>query len=433
MQCPEHLVQHLQQRLDADGRAALAALATAAGRHHSTLYLVGGSVRDLLLGHDHLDLDFVVEAAAPAVARDYARASGARVVVHDRFLTATVIGPALTFDLVTARRETYPEPGALPVVTPAALADDLARRDFTLNALALALSGPQAGSLIDPYSGLADLRARRLRVLHPDSFVDDPTRLWRAARYASRFALRLDPSTAAAVTPGLPALKLISPARIGHELERTLTEARPERALHRLDRWGVLPATLPGLRCTAAVRTAAARARALAPADAAAACLATLFVPWPAARIDQPAERFALSRHQGQVLRALPGLRQTLHLLVARQASAGTAALELERFPEAALAAYAARNSRTPAGRLALHRLLDWARIQPALTARDLIAAGVRPGPLLGELLRALRAARIDGEVTTLDGEHRLVNTVLEERRRAELAGASQPVHEESL
>jgi tRNA nucleotidyltransferase/poly(A) polymerase len=142
-------------------------------------YLVGGAVRDLLLGAEHPDLDLAVEGDAVELARRL----GAEPVAHERFSTATVDLDGVRVDLARTRAETYPHPGALPEVEPAPLERDLARRDFTVNAMALPLDG--RGQLVDPHGGRVDLRAGLLRVLHPGSFADDPTRALRAARYAA--------------------------------------------------------------------------------------------------------------------------------------------------------------------------------------------------------------------------------------------------------
>ncbi len=155
------------------------------------VYLVGGAVRDLLLGRGRADIDLVVEGDAAALAARL----GAAVVSHERFGTAKVALDGHEVDIAAARSESYPEPGALPVVEPGAdLAADLRRRDFTINAMAIPLQGEPR--LIDPHGGQADLARKRLRVLHDGSFADDPTRAIRAARYAARFGFELESHTA---------------------------------------------------------------------------------------------------------------------------------------------------------------------------------------------------------------------------------------------
>ena len=208
--------------------------AVAALAGEDAVYVVGGAVRDLLLGRDPLELDFVVEGDAIAVARR----TGGRVIAHERFGTATVEAGGVTFDLASARRERYPRPGALPEVElGATLREDLARRDFTVNAIALHLAD---GSLIEHPGAREDLDERRLRVLHDRSFLDDPTRLLRLVRYAARLGFEVEPETdrlaAEAVASG--ALDTVTGPRLGAELRLLVREKQPE-ALLALERYGL--------------------------------------------------------------------------------------------------------------------------------------------------------------------------------------------------
>jgi tRNA nucleotidyltransferase (CCA-adding enzyme) len=198
------------------------------------VYVVGGSVRDLLLGSGHKaqDLDIVIEGEIGPLAE---RLSG-RIVEHERFRTATVELRSGTVDIAQARSETYAQPGALPDVEPASIEEDLARRDFSINAMAVPLLG--RGGLIDPHGGLEDLRAGMLRVLHDGSFVDDPTRALRAARYASRLGFELEPRTAELI--GQADLSTVSEDRVVAELGRVITEEDPRAALELIDEWGVM-------------------------------------------------------------------------------------------------------------------------------------------------------------------------------------------------
>lgn len=187
--------------------------------------LVGGSVRDLLLGRvDGVDVDVVVEGDAPRVARAAGAMLGARVSVHERFGTAEIhLNDGSWIDMVGARRETYPVPGALPVVEPGTLIDDLRRRDITVNAMALRLNGPEAGRIVDPCDGRRDLVDHMVRVIHPASFHEDPSRVLRVARYAARLGFAVEAATRASALPAARALELSS-ARVADELARTLQE-----------------------------------------------------------------------------------------------------------------------------------------------------------------------------------------------------------------
>jgi len=196
-----------------------------------SVYVVGGAVRDLLLGREPRELDFVVEGDAVAVARRAAARLGGRATVHERFGTATVSAPEVTFDLAGARRERYERPGALPEVElGASLQEDLARRDFTVNAIALHLADRE----LTWFPGAEeDLRAGRLRVLHDASFCDDPTRLLRLARYAARLGFEPEPHTdeLAAEASAAGALDTVTGARLGAELRLALREEQPATLL----------------------------------------------------------------------------------------------------------------------------------------------------------------------------------------------------------
>lgn len=178
----------VQQRILSQARK----IATAKGLR---VYLVGGTVRDLFLGRPEVDLDLAVEGDGLSFAGELARQLGGRVVFHERFLTATVYWSGERVDVATTRREFYPHPGSLPEVEPADLEADLARRDFTVNAMALPLNAGDLNAIVDPFGGRLDLDKRILRVLHEDSFSDDPTRLLRGIRFASRLKFALEGKT----------------------------------------------------------------------------------------------------------------------------------------------------------------------------------------------------------------------------------------------
>ena len=222
---------------------AVAALGDRAG----DVYLVGGTVRDILLGEESFDVDIAVEGDAIGVARGLAERLAGRVTPHEKFGTAVVqYGDAARLDVVTTRTEFYDAPGALPAVERASLREDLFRRDFTLNAMAASLAPADFGRLIDPFGGRADLEARLLRVLHNLSFVDDPTRIFRAIRYEARYGLRLEEHSArlarACIELGL--VGEVSSARLRDELQALLDdpgavggivrlgELRADRAIH---------------------------------------------------------------------------------------------------------------------------------------------------------------------------------------------------------
>ncbi len=226
-------------------------LARLAGERGIALYAVGGCVRDGLLRTVCRDIDLVVEADALPLARAAVKRWGGSFTVFDRFGTVRLILKGeFRIDIARARTETYPRPAALPIVNPATISEDLKRRDFAINAMARKVTASGMGPLIDPFGGVQDLKARRLRILHPMSFQDDPTRIFRAARYAGRLAFSLDTGTVqrlrAAVRKGLPSK--LSRERVRQELVRILEEKDPGSAMRRLRSWKLFPVFHPRFR-----------------------------------------------------------------------------------------------------------------------------------------------------------------------------------------
>ena len=218
-------------------------------------YLVGGVVRDLILGvtnfdtstslnvnpeHSRrIDLDMVVEGQGLSFASEFARQSDARLTIHPRFDTATLITPKkIKLDIATARLEVYPEPACLPVVQPGTIRDDLARRDFTINTLAIDLLPKNFGNLVDFYHGRKDLKAKTIRILHDASFIDDPTRIIRAVRFEQRFKFRIEPHTMRLLRQAAARqmLKRVSPHRLRNEIMLILKEDAALSCILRLNK-----------------------------------------------------------------------------------------------------------------------------------------------------------------------------------------------------
>jgi len=216
---------------------------------HRPAVIVGGPVRDLIINQSVKDFDVASTHPVLPLIQKLLKKHRGRILQRSQFMTFTVqFADASLMDIVTARKETYPYPAALPVVKPSELLHDLARRDFSVNAMAISLNFSSLGRFIDPLGGEIDLKSGRLRVLHPKSFMDDPTRIYRAARYSARLGLTLEPETKywleLAIKQKLPGR--LSKARLSHEWQRTLLEKDPRPALQALDRWGALVFLHPG-------------------------------------------------------------------------------------------------------------------------------------------------------------------------------------------
>ena len=394
----------------AEARRVLEAAAAVADRRSERLAWVGGGVRDLLLGRGGLDLDLVLEGDPAAFAHDLAARLGGEVRLHPRFLTATLALPAAArLDVARARRERYAAPAVLPEVEPACLDEDLARRDFTINALAITLApGAERGTLVDPAGGQRDLEAGLLRALHPGSFVDDPTRLLRGLRFALRFAFRFEAATAgwarAAVAGGVPAL--LSGSRLAHDLQ-LLFDDRPEiedalAALAEMGLTGILAPALAdrdrvarAVRLSASVRSEAARLaprlRARGWRLALLSIAATAGVPMAAGL----AARLALPGAERDLVVSGPSRVARVVRLLAPASLSHEAAELLAPLCAEELALAAATG---PAPATWVRRWLEELRdLRLAVTGEDLVAAGVPPGPRLGAALRATRRARQDG------------------------------------
>lgn len=215
-----------------------------ADREGLRAYIVGGVVRDMLLGRKNLDIDIVTEGPAIPFTRSVAEAARAKITVYAQFGTATLRWPfGLRLDFVAARQESYPHPGALPQVRPGTLKDDLFRRDFTINAMAIGLNRDRWGQLVDEFGGLPDLREKKIRVLHERSFIDDPTRILRAVRFEQRLRFHIEPRTLGLLKQSIQekVFDNVKPARYFTEFKKMLAEERPHRHLARLKALGALP------------------------------------------------------------------------------------------------------------------------------------------------------------------------------------------------
>lgn len=341
------------------------------------VYLVGGAVRDLLLGHGRTDIDLVVEGDATALASRL----GGEVIEHERFATAKARLGEHDVDIATARAETYPHPGALPEVEPTAgIAADLARRDFTINAMAIPLR--RDPELIDPHRGRADLESGLLRILHASSFEDDPTRALRAARYAARFDFELEPDTADLLREA--DLATVSNERREAELLRLAGETEAARGFALLAEWGLLELPEHGVELVGGV-----------------AGLLTEPSWTEVAQRDRAVLAAALGRWgDAETLAAADPKRPSDAVRLARAAS------PIELVLARAL------------GGVWLDRYLsEWQAVALEIDGDDLIAAGVPQGPQVGQGLGEALRRKLDGELSGRDAE---LAVALEAARRPE-------------
>jgi tRNA nucleotidyltransferase (CCA-adding enzyme) len=348
------------------------------------VHLVGGAVRDLLLGRQPRELDVVVEGELDALATRL----GAVTSAHGRFGTATVNQGECRWDLAAARTEDYAHPGALPDVRSAAIDEDLRRRDVTVNAIALELGG---GELRAVEHAWADLAARRLRVLHDASFIDDPTRLWRIARYAARLGFELEERTAelAAEAVAAGSLATVAGARIGNELRLALQEPDPLAALRTAVTLGVAGWLAPDPdRARAALEL-------LPPGEGRPDLLvlgASLAVAGNEA--DALLAGLQFTAAERAVLRACG--RAAALAIAAREASSASALARVLRGVPVEAVALAGTHGAEDAAR---RWLAELRHVALAMDGGDLVAAGIPEGPEIGRLLAAALDRRLDGEL----------------------------------
>ena len=408
----------------------------------SVPYFVGGLVRDLLLGSPIVDVDLVIEGDAIALARRMERDLGGRVRTHKQFGTAKWLlsprvwrhvakrAPADTgaaddklpasLDLVTARTEFYTHPTALPQVARSSIKQDLHRRDFTINTLAISLDPEHWGELLDFYGGEADLHDGVIRVLHSLSFVDDPTRILRAARFETRLGFSLDPRSRELIADALPLLKRITGGRIRHELALIFCETEPERALCRLDELDILAHIHPGLRCDKWLQTKCRALREELAPETWPVDLDDPFFPYLALltyRLDDKGleevmARLLLVRDEKEDLRLLHSLQEDLPQVAKARRASGVYHL-LQPYAGRVLAvAWVATDRKRPRARL-LQYQTTWRLVEAETTGDDLKAMGLKPGPLFRQLLAAVRDARLDGKVGNREEEVALLKELL--------------------
>jgi tRNA nucleotidyltransferase (CCA-adding enzyme) len=407
----------LARALPAPARALARALLAAADAAGLAVYLVGGPVRDLLLKRPLRDVDLVACAEPPALSALAGTLVGAdRVVAHERFGTLTLHGDGASLDLACARRESYAHPGALPAVEAGGLEEDLWRRDFSVNALALPLSAAARAlhpGVVDPTGGIADLERRSLRALHPRSFHDDPTRALRAARLAPRLGFSLARSTRAALQDALRdgAFARVSGERYRRELERLFDDARqgldPARALRWLDTLHVLGALEPGLRLAP---PAVVPLRRLGRAIARPPWRGPAWQPfepglvlWLAPLAPQLRQRvlgrFAVRGGVAARIAAAPRLHDRCGRAIRRARGRGAIDRVLSELREEEIFALHAASDAGTRRRIARYASEDRLREAP-VNGADLLALGLR-GPELGRALARVRAAFLDGLMCT--------------------------------
>ncbi len=369
------------------------------------LYLVGGAVRDMLLGLPAIDLDLSIVSADPAFASVLASGLGGSVVASSQFGTFKLRVGDTIIDLAMARTERYAEPGALPDVAPGSIDEDIARRDFSINSMAIALGGSAWGDLLDHFDGRADLERGLIRVLHHNSFVDDATRVVRAIRYAGRLDFKVEDWTRRLLARDLSRLDTIKGDRLRHELERVFDEPRAAPVLRLMRDTSVLGAIHSSLEID---DSTLARIDELPQRSAPASrmvMLSLLTYAAPSGASRELARRLNMDSRWARVVRHTAALRDALTRLSGPGMKPSQIYELLHTYdPDAIRACSLVASEPLVSSRLRLY-LSELRHVTPALDGNDLISLGATEGPAVGELLRSIRIARMDGLLKTRSDE----------------------------
>lgn len=451
---PHITPEMLQAVLGASAAALIEQVMLYAQERGVTLYLVGGVVRDLLLRRPNFDIDFVVESddgtllSAAEFARGLQKAHGGEVTAYAPFGTAKwklegtpFVGEALPhhIDFASARRELYQHPTALPTVSGGSIKLDLGRRDFTINALAVQLS-PESGRVLDFFGGLPDLERGMIRVLHSLSFVEDPTRILRAVRFAQRLRFTIEARTDELIVTSLPMLRRITGERVRNELHLLMQEAEPERGLSDLNARGALAAVHPFFTFDPRTGEAFAAARAIFANSSVvaehASFLQRLSINLPdlywhiafaaiadRAKVAALCERLLFGKSETESLSAAAGLFAECQSPDSPLRNPNERPSQLVRHfestgvTELALAAVWVICEDSLTRTRIEDYITIWRSLRPTTDGHRLRAAGLPPGPRYRQILERLRAARLDGEVTSDESEERLLRSLIEDNQ----------------
>jgi len=406
------------EKLPSDVAEILEFIQKTGWRQDRKIYLVGGVVRDILLGRDSQDIDIVVEGHASAVARETAKRYNAEIVEHPRFLTATVKFRWGEVDFSTARRERYPKPASLPDVEPGRIEDDLKRRDFSINAIAVSLNSEGLFSVLDPFHGVEDLRSGIMRILHRKSFTDDPTRAFRAIRYMARFGFNMEPLTKRLLAEARDneVLNNLTGSRIFNEMKLLLSEPAPDICVILLKKYGILRFFSEHLTITSKMLKTLSRISQIVNEfpliEKWRVCMIALLKGSGENRIKDTIKMYPVDARLKQCLELLEDFNYTLKVIGGKKIKNSRLYELLEKFPDE-LILYGMAYSETAGLWNNLQKFLSELKAMTApLDGGDLRSMGIPAGPAYSKILRELLFKRLDGEITTKNEAKKLVKVV---------------------
>ncbi|MGA3094438.1 MAG: CCA tRNA nucleotidyltransferase, partial [Dehalococcoidales bacterium] len=406
-----NLAREIKERLPARALTVIEKAGTLVCRRGERLYLVGGAVRDLLLEKPVLDIDLVLEGDAILLANELAQGEDVKITSHKPFLTAGLRWPDISLDLTTARRECYARPGALPAVEPGNLKEDLLRRDFSINAMAVSLNQEDYGRLIDFHGGLDDLHHKLIRTLHEKSFSDDATRIWRAVRYEQRLDFRIEAGTQILLQRDLSILKTISGDRIWYELECAFGEELPEKVFARAGELGLLAYLNPALSVDGWLPAWFDEARriSLPQKPPIGLHLALLTYRLNTEAIEQLIDYLKLDKTLSRTLRDSQRIKTDIEVLSEEIMQPSAIYQYLHGHSNEAIKTNLIASESAEVRRNTQLYLDELRYVKTSLNGDDLISLGIKQGPSIKLLLGLLLDARLDGEVTSREDEVRLL------------------------
>jgi len=383
-----------------------------------SVFIVGGFVRDLLLGNENFDIDLVIEGDGILYAEKLSEELGANLTIHRDFGTATLnLSENFKLDIATSRREFYPRPASLPHVKPAPLKEDLFRRDFTVNAMAISINPSDFGRLIDFFGGRRDLRERKVRVLHVRSFIDDPTRIFRAIRFEQRYNFCIEKVTERLIKLALRegVFQLLSGKRIKEELKQILEEDRPERNVYRMQKLGILKVIQPGIYLDSSremifdklidtiaryeILTGEKSKRWLIR-------LSVLLRDLTEEEIEDFCSKYSFTREEREtILASSKKADEIVERLTVPEMKPSSIYYLLRSYPpEALILAMAIAKDDIVEKRIVLY-LSHLQKIELEITGDDLKKMGYKPSPEFSRILEETKKAKLDGLVKTVEEE----------------------------
>ncbi len=369
------------------------------------VFIVGGIVRDLILDRQPGDIDLSVVGNAGRFAEVLADRLRQDPPTESQFLTFKIntsdeLTGVRSIDIVTARSEQYDEPAALPDIAASSIEDDLKRRDFTVNSMAVSLSPNDWGNLVDPANGFGDIMRKRIKILHDGSFVDDPTRIFRAVRYATRLGFSIEPRTSELIASSLSSIDQLSGIRVRNEFELMLAEPTRVEQMRVSEEIGLLGAISPGLRVgSRALQTLESMSEAGNLSTELSELLAIVTFGLSEDEASQVVLRFDGPVNWGESITGNALLAKTVALLDDPDLRPSEIAEILHQIPLASINAHIAAGPPLPRR----DRLVEYGEklrfVVPEINGDDLIAIGIPEGPVIGQLIDVVKRAKLDGKV----------------------------------